>query len=589
MVENMGMVSVDILIAGQPIKNDYIVLSATVSSAINEIPSATFILQLSPSRYEGETFAPSETEEFLPGTKVDIKAGYNGKTDILFTGIIVRHGIKATGTTGAQLLIHCQDEAVKLTLGKRIRAFKEQKDSAILGDIIGESGLEKEIAATAYTHPQLLQANTTDWDFIVTRGEANGLLTYAKDGKVYCQSPQVSGAAKLVLTYGIDVLDFNADIDAGYQFPVTKASGWDFSTGAFIAGTSTEPTINKQGNLKGKDLAKVLGVGGASLPYTSPLEQAELKGLANGLLLRSRLAMLRGRVSFFGNASPKLNSLIDLKSFGARFDGSALISSIHHHIADGQWLTETGFGLSPTLFHEKHPQPNGNQGLLPAISGLQNGEVKQLTEDPSEERRILVHIPVLGTDVWARQATLYATQAAGSFFLPEIGDEVIVGFLNDDPRFAIILGSVHSSRHTPPYAAEAENHLKAMVTRSKLELMFDDEKKELTLATPAGNTITLSDDDASVAVKDQNGNEITMTSAGITLKSTKDITLDAGRSLRLKAGQNIELKATGGDVSLNGVNVVGKAKVSLNMTGSAKAELSAGGQTVVKGAMVLIN
>lgn len=80
-----------------------------------------------------------------------------------------------------------------------------------------------------------------------------------------------------------------------------------------------------------------------------------------------------------------------------------------------------------------------------------------------------------------------------------------------------------------------------------------------------------------------------MTSSGISMQSTKDVVIKAGRNIDLFAGQNIELKSSGGNVSLQGINVEAKAKVAFSAQGNASAELKASGQTTVKGAVVIIN
>ena len=588
LTENMDYISIEIKVDSAQIKDTYDLLSVETNNRINGIPAAVFSILLPFDSEESKPFEISEADDFVPGKKVEIKAGYNSKTETIFKGIIIRHRLKARAGEGTELILHCQDEAVKMAVGRKVKVFEKQTDSAICSSIIGDHGLGKEVASTAYAYPQLLQSGTTDWDFLVSRAEANGMIVYAHEGKVFVQKPLASGAPDLALTYGLDVSDFDAEIDAGYQLPSVTASGWDFTTAKFVDAPSTEPSINKQGNIPGKKLAEVIAANDIAIPFTSPLEAGELKGIAEGTLLRSRLAAIRGTVTFLGNAMPKLNTLIELKNFGERFNGEALISSIRHSIREGEWRTETGFGLSPDLLHEKHPQPTGSQGLLPSMSGLQNGIVKQIEEDPDGQHRVLVSVPVLSADIWARQASLYATKGKGNFFLPEVDDEVIVGFLNDDPRFAVILGSVYSSKNAPPYTADKENSIKAFSTKSDLKIEMNDKDKVLTIATPGGNTFTLSDKDQSITVEDQNGNTITMESGGITLKSGKDITIDAGGKLTLKAAQNIDI-ASSGDVTLKGLNVTGNGQVGATLKGGATAELSAGGQTTVKGAMVMIN
>ena len=117
---------------------------------------------------------------------------------------------------------------------------------------------------------------------------------------------------------------------------------------------------------------------------------------------------------------------------------------------------------------------------------------------------------------------------------------------------------------------------------------LDDEKKMITISTPCKNSIVISDDAKGIKVKDQNRNEYMMDDKGIKLTSAKDIVLSAKGNIQLDAKGKIAVKATQ-DVSIEGMNVTAKAQTSLKVAGSASAELSASGQTVVKGAMVMIN
>ena len=113
---------------------------------------------------------------------------------------------------------------------------------------------------------------------------------------------------------------------------------------------------------------------------------------------------------------------------------------------------------------------------------------------PNGENRILVRLPIIDNaapGIWARVATLDAGENRGSFFLPELDDEVIVGFLNDDPRDAVVLGMLNSSAKPAPITAQDANHEKGFVTRSGMRVHFNDDTKTITIDTPAGNSIKL--------------------------------------------------------------------------------------------------
>ena len=136
-------------------------------------------------------------------------------------------------------------------------------------------------------------------------------------------------------------------------------------------------------------------------------------------------------------------------------------------------------------------------GLLPGMEGLHTAVVKKLDGDPSGECRIQVELPWLEGEnklIWARLSTLYGTNGSGTFWLPEPDDEVLVGFVNNDPAHPVILGSIYGAKHKPPYEYTAENNMKALVTRKKLKIEFDEEKKIITVSTPGNNKVELNDE-----------------------------------------------------------------------------------------------
>ena len=229
-------------------------------------------------------------------------------------------------------------------------------------------------------------------------------------------------------------------------------------------------------------------------------------------------------------------------------------------------------------------------GVLPGIQGLQIGTVKQIDEDPDGEYRILVDVPMIeesGIGVWARLLHEYASEEYGTFFLPEVGDETVLGFLNEDPRFPIILGSLYGKKKKPPFTPEKKNNTKAIVTKSMLKLVFDEDKKSITVETPAGNKIALSDDEKSISLVDQNQNQVTLSESGIVLDSPKDIKITSKGKFSVDA---MEVAITSkGDANIEGSNVSAKAKMAFLAQGSAQAALKASGQVEVKGAMVMIN
>ena len=110
----------------------------------------------------------------------------------------------------------------------------------------------------------------------------------------------------------------------------------------------------------------------------------------------------------------------------------------------------------------------------------------------------------------------------------------------------------------------------------------------ITITTPGNNKVVISDDGKSILLQDQNSNKVELNSSGITLDSPKDIKLTAKGGITLDAVNAISFTSKA-DVKSAGLNISNEAQVGFTAKGNASAELSAAGQTVVKGAMVMIN
>ncbi len=572
-----------LLSEGKDITNDYTVLSLTVNRAVNRIPTAKVVLR--DGSAAEETFAASEGADLIPGKEVEIAIGYDGKDKTMFKGLIVKHAIKVGANGNSMLIIDCKGLATKLTIGRHSRYFTEQKDSDAIEEIIGSySGISKDVESTKGKHPEIVQYYATDWDFILSRAEMNGQIVLADNGKLKVKAPSTSGNSLITLNYGVNLLEFEAEMDARSQYKAVKAQAWSYADQALVEVEGTEPTVNKQGNLSGKKLAEAIDLSAWELRHSGRVQEPQLKAWADAQLLKSRLAKIQGRVKTVGYPDAKPDALIELKGVGKRFNGLAYVSGVRHEINSGAWYTHMQLGLAPQWFYQEADiVERPASGLLPGVNGLQIGVVVQLQDDPNGEDRILVKVPTIDSQsdgIWSRIATLDAGDNRGSFFRPEIGDEVVLGFLNDDPRDPIVLGMLNSSAKPAPLKAEDDNHHKGFFTRSEMKISFDDDKKIITLETPGGNKIIISDEDKGITLKDQNDNSMTMNDSGITIKSPKDITVEATGKLTLTAKQ---------DTSIEGLNVNAKANAQFKAEGNAGAEVSTSAIAVLKGSLVQIN
>lgn len=564
-------------------------ISLTVRRAVNKVPTATLVFT-DGNMPEG-TFPLSDSALLKPGTDIAVKAGHGGDGVTIFSGVVVKHGITIGGDNDARLVIECHDKAVKMSVGRRSALHVDKNDADILMALIGSHGLTADVSGAGLAHAELIQHDRTDWDFLLARAAANGCLVIVTDGKVAVAPPETSGNAALKVTYGEDLIEFQAELDARHQYTGVQASAWEGKTQSLLEGAVAGPAqLNPQGNLDSATLAEVLGVGTVKVQTGAALPKAALDAWAKARQLESGLSRLRGRMRFQGSALAEVGGLVELAGVGERFSGTVLCTGLTHRIEAGDWFTELEFGMPVDGFNR---QPEfvapAAAGRAPGIAGLHVGVVLQLDADPAGEHRVKVRLPAAGVDgVWARLMQFEASNAFGAFFVPELGDEVLLGFLSNDPASPVVLGSLYSSKHPPAQELTAGNDLKSIVTRCKSRLEFNDKDKSITVSTPGRNTVVLSDTDQSIVLTDQSGNMVRLEPAGVTMQSPKNITIEAKGAVSISAVGALVLRADA-DVKVQGLNIDCEAHVGLAARGSASAELSAQGMTTVKGAMVMIN
>lgn len=593
-IKSGAIVTFTILVGGNAIEDTYSVFSIHVEKKVNRISIAKIVI------LDGEAntgkFDASSSTTFAPGATVTIKAGYDAVNTTIFEGIIMGQEIRIDSIIGSALEIECRDAAVKMIVGRKSLTYSNKKDSDIITSIIGTySGLSSDVAATTTQWPEQVQYYVTDWDYILALAEANGLIVTTINGKVSVQAPNANTSSVLTVWYGDNLLEFNAKLNATTQLGNVTSNSWDFKTQALVNSSAT-PNLAGAGNLTSKKLSDVVGLSAFELQTSAPLETADLTEWSKAQIVKSEYSKIIGEAKFQGTSLIDPGKYMTFNGLGDRFNGDYLISGVVHDLSQGNWVSEARLGLSPLWFTEKPDvMAPPASGLLPGARGLFNGTVKQMYNDPDSQYRILVEVPLFDTNgagIWARLSNFYSTSGAGAFFLPEVGDEVILGFLNEDPRFPVILGSLYSSTKIKPFTGldpNEKNSIKAIVSKSGISVQFDDENKIWTVETPAKNTIIISDKDKQITIKDENQNSIVMSQSGIDMSSQKSITISAQENVTIKGTQGVSIQASGGDVAIKGMNIKENADMQYSAQGGQMAQVSGGMELTLKGAMVMIN
>jgi len=579
-------------VEGETIPSTFQVVSIETFNAVNRLPKARLTI------YDGNpaqaNFPISNLDMFLPGKNITITAGYEQQQTAIFGGIIVSQSIEIDQSSASKLIVEITDEAMVMTLERRNAVFEKTTDSDLIKKLISSNGLGADVAATTTVYEDIVQYYATDWDLMVMRAELNGFVVITDAGKVSVKAPDTESTPVLQVTYGDSILELEAEMNAATQYlsSAIKSYSWDDATQQMVESGPGPLTVTEPGNVSSDELAKTFSVETYAQQTGAMIPSAALQDWSTAELLKSKLSKIRGHVRFQGSALAKTGSMIQLAGLGGRFNGPAYIGGVSHNITNGRWTTSVSFGLAWPWFASETPSVSapGASGQLPPIQGLQTGKVKQVATDPEGEFRVLVELPILGSGsaaVWARLGSFYASNNFGAVFYPEPGDELIVAFMNNDPRCPVIVGSVYSKQLPPAYPPQESNDIKAIVTRTKLELVFDEKNKALEIKTPGKRSVRLDDNAGTITISDPNNNSITLSSSGITIDSAKDLVLKAAANVTISAGAALSMSATT-DATLKGMQVSHTATGSFQAHGGTAA-LTATGTTTITGLMVNIN
>lgn len=161
-------------------------------------------------------------------------------------------------------------------------------------------------------------------------------------------------------------------------------------------------------------------------------------------------------------------------------------------------------------------------------------------QDPDNQGRVQIKLPFVEESdggsalAWARLATMMAGADRGTWFIPEVDDEVLVAFTAGDPRRPVVIGALWNGVDAPPETMDSANNVRSVTSRSGHKLTFDDTAgaEKVELKTNGGHTFTL--DDAA-------GGTVTLThSNGATIK------IDAAGNIEITANVKVKINAPAG-------------------------------------------
>lgn len=595
--------SFEILINNKVLSNQFRVNSIITKKGINKIGRA--FVEIFGGDYQKNEFLEVDDSIFELGNEIVINAGYDQSNTKIFEGVIesasvnLKKGYK-NDSERSFLKIECVDKAIKLTNSYTNDLFEEMSEDDIINYVINKvDGLDSYIENIGANHDFFSKYDNNDWEFIVERAKINSMVVLNTNNKLSLVKPSFQKNSELTVSNSGETYSFSAKQQNENQIKKLTINAVDSFNNERLTKDVIEPN-DKFTSFNKSDTSTLnfFSPDEVNLDYTQDLSLENIEKIGSSKLESIRYNRIIGESSFRGVPSLDIDSVVTFEGFGSLFDGEVYVTHVSHSVFDGNITTKISFGLTISLFNDNKLTKNKN---FNKISGLHIARVSDIETDPKNQYRVKVIIPELKSintniwdnmadkGIWAKLSHLYVSEDSGFFFIPEIGTQVLVSFISDNPTQPVVIGCLYNNDNKPYKEFENTNKFKAIVSKNKMMIEFDEENEILNISTPKGNQISIDENNSEITIKDENQNEILTSSSGISLKSNSDIKLNSGGNIIFDATSGISINSSGGDVSISGTNINNDAKASFIAKGSATAEVSSSAQTTIKGSMVMIN
>jgi phage protein D/phage baseplate assembly protein gpV len=558
------------------------------------------------------------------GMKITVSGqGIDSTVDtVLITGEVTAFEARYENLT-SYLIVRGYDLTHRLQRVRRSRTFLRCSDSDIARTIAHGAGLtELEIEPSEPVHDHIGQVDETDWDFLTGRAREIGFEVGITAGLFFFRrASTVAGARRppVELTFRESLRWFRPRVTAGNLAPSVEVRVWDPMQAKVL--TRHASARNDNAKVSGHSAAHVAGQFVSRQPPRAPIQPAPsavgdlgpapdptalvvsdrplavgsgidpaAAATANGLAARVGGTFAEAEGDAIGDPAIHAGGVVSVAGVADVFGGPWLVTSARHvfDVREGGYRTRfvaSGHNDRSLLALTSAGTPTRGRRRL---HGLYCGIVTN-NFDRQRLRRVKVALPWLSPDFetdWAPVVQLSAGRRSGAMFLPEVGDEIVVGFEFGDSRRPYVLGGIVNaeSRYWPGEPIKAEGQTaqvaqRGIVSPSGNHLLFTDQVAEpgspprdstITLATGSGSigvaidqvagTLTVSCAPRSPDSKTEQGTiEINCPNGNVKIStgSAGTVAIDAGEKLDIKAQGSISIQSTG-ELQLKG------AKITLN-------------------------
>ncbi len=508
-----------------------------------------------------------DAESLTPGKAVIVSARGDSGEKLIFDGEIVE--LEPDFHPSTQILtVRAFDRLHRLSIGQHTRSFQNVTDGDLVKKVAQEVGLRAVSGPTTQVHRYVFQNNQTNLAFLRGRADALGYLLFVQGDALHFEPPSPAGKP-IALEWGANLSEFRPRLTTVGQASDVTVRGWDPATRQEIVGHARKGQGTPQVGEKqaGGDLAhEAFHVDAQSQGVVRPVRsQAEADNLAQALADQRASRFIEAEGTCTGNPAILAGSSVQVSAVGDRFGGTYFITSATHvYAAQSGYVTHFSIsGLHPsTLLSVLQPQHIGAAAAPQHAMGLVIAIVTD-NNDPDGQGRVKVRYPALTSEHasdWARVVSVGAGNSRGIEFIPEVNDEVLVGFEMGDIHHPYVLGGLWNGKDAPPYPSSKA------VSGGKVALRI--------IQSREGHYIAFleSDDTKGITIVDTSGNAIALNAREkqIEIRCSGDALFKAEGNISIEAGQNLTLKAPQGEVEIQGATGV---KAESNATVDIKGTL----------------
>ena len=217
-----------------------------------------------------------------------------------------------------------------------------------------------------------------------------------------------------------------------------------------------------------------------------------------------------------------------------------------------------------TVISNKDPQGHGRVEVRMnwQVKGMKTSWIRVLTPDAGSSGKV--------------------SSNRGFVFIPEKGDQVMIGFHYNDPNRPYVQGSLFNGKNAG--GGGADNNVKSLTTKSGATIALDDKKGSITLRDPSGSTLILNGDNT---ITIQSADKITFESKEIEIKGKEKVSISSEAKLSLQGENSIISGAS--SMQVLGDTQVGIDAPSLGVGTSSTTSLKIEGSTVEIDGRVMTN